>query len=98
MNKQLGVAKQLVKLSGAWSNVYIIGNTRLSTFRFWSVDTKNRSGRSTITEVDTNEWAKGVTWIVGVMTVDGAQAELKIPTESWNPRTSKLRSRTQKAE
>ena len=90
--------KQLVELSGAWSNVYIIENTRLSTVRLWSVDIKNRSGRSTITEADTKEWAKGVTWMVGVVTIDDAQAQLKNPTKSWNPRTSKLRSRTQQAE
>jgi hypothetical protein len=34
------------------------------------LDVKNRSGRSAISEAELNEWAEGVTWMVGVMTVD----------------------------
>lgn len=34
------------------------------------LDVKNQSGRSAITEAEMNEWAEGVTWMVGVMTVD----------------------------
>jgi hypothetical protein len=33
------------------------------------LDIKNKSGRSAITEAEMNEWAEGVTWMVGVMTV-----------------------------
>lgn len=36
------------------------------------LDIKNKSGRSAITEAEMNEWAEGVTWMVGVMTVDNA--------------------------
>lgn len=41
------------------------------------LDIKNKSGRSAITEAEMNEWAEGVTWMVGVMTVDdtGGPAE-----------------------
>jgi len=34
------------------------------------LDIKNKNGRSAITEAEMNEWAEGVTWMVGVMTVD----------------------------
>ena len=34
------------------------------------LDIKNKSGRSAITEAEMNEWAEGVTWMVGVMSVD----------------------------
>ena len=33
------------------------------------LDIKNQSGRSAITEAEMNEWAEGVTWMVGVMSV-----------------------------
>jgi len=33
------------------------------------LDIKNKSGRSAITEAEMNEWAEGVTWMVGVMSV-----------------------------
>jgi len=33
------------------------------------LDLKNKSGRSAITEAEMNEWAEGVTWMVGVMSV-----------------------------
>ena len=33
------------------------------------LDVKNKRGRSAITEAETNEWAEGVTWMVGVMSV-----------------------------
>lgn len=36
------------------------------------LDVKNKSGRSIITEAEMNEWAEGVTWMVGVMTVGDA--------------------------
>jgi hypothetical protein len=34
------------------------------------LDVKNKSGRSAISEAELNEWAEGVTWMVGVMAVD----------------------------
>jgi hypothetical protein len=34
------------------------------------LDIKNKSGRSAITEAEMGEWAEGVTWMVGAMTVD----------------------------
>lgn len=34
------------------------------------LDIKNKSGRSAITEAEMNEWAEGVTWMVGIMSVD----------------------------
>ena len=34
------------------------------------LDIKNKSGRSAITEAEMNEWAEGVNWMVGVMTID----------------------------
>ena len=36
------------------------------------LDVKNKNGRSAITEAEMNEWAEGVTWMVGVMSVDGS--------------------------
>jgi hypothetical protein len=36
------------------------------------LDVKNKSGRSVITEAEMNEWGEGVTWMVGVMSVDGS--------------------------
>ncbi|KAF9649492.1 ankyrin [Thelephora ganbajun] len=56
LNKQLDVVKQLVKLCGA------LGPSVL--------DVKNKSGRSAITGAEMNEWTEGVTWMVGVMSVD----------------------------
>ena len=38
------------------------------------LDIKNKSGRSAITEAEMNEWAEGVTWMVGVMAVDDARS------------------------
>ena len=34
------------------------------------LDIKNKSGRSAITEAEMNEWTEGITWMVGVMSVD----------------------------
>ena len=34
------------------------------------LDVKNKNGRSAITEAEMNEWAEGVTWMVGAMSVD----------------------------
>ena len=34
------------------------------------LDVKNKSGRSAITEAEMNEWAEGVTWMVGAMSVE----------------------------
>ena len=33
------------------------------------LDVKNQGGRSAITEAEMSEWAEGVTWMVGVMSV-----------------------------
>jgi len=49
------------------------------------LDIKNKSGRSAITEAEMNEWAEGVTWMVGVMNVDdtgGAAQETDEVVES----------------
>jgi len=36
------------------------------------LDVKNKSGRSAITEAEMYEWTEGVTWMVGVMSVDNS--------------------------
>ena len=49
------------------------------------LDIKNKSGRSAITEAEMNEWAEGVTWMVGVMSVSdsgGAAQETDEVVES----------------
>ena len=49
------------------------------------LDVKNKSGRSAITDAEMNEWTEGVTWMVGVMSVDdsgGAAQETDEVVES----------------
>lgn len=41
------------------------------------LDAKNKSGRSAITEAEMNEWADGVTWMVGAMSVDDSGGAAK---------------------
>lgn len=75
LNKQLDVVKQLVKLCGALSDSHQLVKRPLTSTGLSGagvLDIKNKSGRSAITEAEINEWAEGVTWMVGVMTVDDA--------------------------
>ena len=49
------------------------------------LDIKNKNGRSAITDAEMNEWTEGVTWMVGVMSVDdsgGAAQETDEVVES----------------
>ena len=49
------------------------------------LDVKNKNGRSAITNAEMNEWTEGVTWMVGVMSVDdsgGAAQETDEVVES----------------
>ena len=45
------------------------------------LDIKNKSGRSTITEAEMNKWAEGVTFVVGIMTVDDARGAAQASDE-----------------
>ena len=67
------MVKQLVKLCGAWfwSNSTHPEAPVYQRLGIGVLDIKNKSGRSAITEAEINEWAEGVTWMVGVMTLDG---------------------------
>ena len=89
LNKQLDVVKQLVKLCGAWGflfpNWLSRNSVRSRCLGPGILDVRNKSGRSAITEAEMNEWAEGVTWMVGVMSVDdsgGGAQETDEPVES----------------